>query len=76
MRHTSLVATAIVVMSVPMYGCHRQQACNSQPEHLQLAAVALGQIAPDIDGEDMEGQRLHLADYKGNVVVLHFWANW
>src|SRR5206468_1808769 len=36
----------------------------------QVAAV--GQRAPDLQGEDMAGQRMHLADHKGQVVLLTF----
>jgi len=32
--------------------------------------------APAISLTDIEGKRLELADYKGKVVVLDFWATW
>jgi thiol-disulfide isomerase/thioredoxin len=32
--------------------------------------------APPISLTDIEGKRLDLADYKGKVVVLDFWATW
>jgi thiol-disulfide isomerase/thioredoxin len=32
--------------------------------------------APEISLTDIEGKRLDLADYKGKVVVLDFWATW
>jgi thiol-disulfide isomerase/thioredoxin len=32
--------------------------------------------APAISLTDIEGKRLDLADYKGKVVVLNFWATW
>jgi thiol-disulfide isomerase/thioredoxin len=32
--------------------------------------------APSISLTDIEGKRLDLADYKGKVVVLDFWATW
>jgi len=76
MRRMSLTAPTMMVLGLWLCGCHWWQAPKSEPEPLQLAAVEVGRVAPDIDGEDMDGQRLHLADYKGKVVVLHFWANW
>lgn len=36
----------------------------------------VGNIAPDIDGEDIDGQRFKLSDYRGKVVVIDFWGNW
>jgi cytochrome oxidase Cu insertion factor (SCO1/SenC/PrrC family) len=76
MRPMLLTAPAMLIVGLAIYGCHSSQARKSEPEHVQLAAVDVGQKAPDIDGEDWDGQRLHLADYRGKVVVLHFWANW
>jgi len=36
----------------------------------------IGQPAPEIDGEDFDGKRLRLSDYRGNVTVVVFWASW
>lgn len=33
-------------------------------------------LAPDISLTDIFGQRLNLADYRGKVVLLDFWATW
>jgi cytochrome oxidase Cu insertion factor (SCO1/SenC/PrrC family) len=38
--------------------------------------VAIGQPAPEIRGEDVDGVPFKLSDYKGKVVVLDFWGNW
>jgi cytochrome oxidase Cu insertion factor (SCO1/SenC/PrrC family) len=76
MRPVSISAPTMAVLVLVLYGCHWPQSRKTEAEPQQVAAVGVGQSAPDIDGEDMNGQRLHLADYKGQVVVLHFWANW
>ena len=39
-------------------------------------AVAVGQAAPEIVGEDIDGQSFKLSDYRGKVVMLDFWAEW
>ena len=36
----------------------------------------VGQAAPEIVGEDLDGQAFKLSDYRGKVVVLDFWGNW
>ena len=40
------------------------------------AGPSRGQPAPEIEGEDIDGKRFKLSDYRGKVVVLDFWGNW
>jgi peroxiredoxin len=42
----------------------------------ELCHLALGQKAPDLEGVDLDGRRLRLADFGGKIVVLCFWATW
>ncbi|MDT0321093.1 TlpA family protein disulfide reductase [Streptomyces millisiae] len=39
-------------------------------------AVAERDQAPDLVGENLEGEELRLADYRGQVVVLNVWGSW
>jgi len=43
---------------------------------VDLRKFGIGEQAPEIEGEDADGQRFKLSDYRGKVVVLDFWANW
>ncbi len=36
--------------------------------------LRVGKVAPDIEGEDAEGKRFKLSDYRGKVVLLDFWS--
>jgi hypothetical protein len=38
--------------------------------------LAVGKTAPEIEGEDIDGKRFKLSDYRGKVVVLDFWGHW
>jgi hypothetical protein len=38
--------------------------------------LAIGQPAPEIVGEDVDGQPMRLSDFLGKVVVLDFWGDW
>jgi thiol-disulfide isomerase/thioredoxin len=38
--------------------------------------LPIGQPAPEIDAETVDGNRLRLSDHKGKVVVLIFWGTW
>jgi cytochrome oxidase Cu insertion factor (SCO1/SenC/PrrC family) len=37
---------------------------------------SVGSVAPTIEGEDVDGARFQLSDYRGKVVVLDFWGDW
>ncbi len=45
-------------------------------ELFELRNLAIGKVAPDIEGEDIDGQKFKLSDYRGKVVLLDFWGNW
>jgi thiol-disulfide isomerase/thioredoxin len=36
----------------------------------------VGQVAPEFSGKTLDGTPFHLADLRGKVVVLDFWATW
>jgi hypothetical protein len=42
----------------------------------ELQKLSVGKTAPEIDGEDLDGKKFKLSDYRGKVVVLDFWGNW
>jgi thiol-disulfide isomerase/thioredoxin len=39
-------------------------------------SLNVGQVAPEIEGKDIEGVPFKLSDYRGKVVVLNFWGTW
>jgi hypothetical protein len=45
-------------------------------ELFELKNLAIGKVAPEIEGDDMDGKKLRLSEYRGKVVVLDFWGNW
>jgi cytochrome c biogenesis protein CcmG/thiol:disulfide interchange protein DsbE len=36
----------------------------------------VGEMAPDFTRADFDGKPVHLADYRGSLVLLNFWASW
>jgi len=42
----------------------------------RVHSLAPGKPAPEIEGEDTDGQSFKLSDYRGKVVLLVFWASW
>jgi predicted Zn finger-like uncharacterized protein len=40
------------------------------------AGPQVNQPAPEIDGEDIDGKKFKLSDYRGKVILLDFWGHW
>jgi hypothetical protein len=38
--------------------------------------LSVGNQAPEIEGNDVDGRRFKLSDYRGKVVMLSFWGHW
>jgi hypothetical protein len=45
-------------------------------ELFEVRSLVVGKTAPEIQGEDLDGKKFKLSDYRGKVVVLDFWGNW
>ncbi len=47
-----------------------------EPEDRPEPTDLIGQAAPDFEGQDLDDKPVKLADFKGRVLVLDFWATW
>jgi hypothetical protein len=43
-------------------------------ELFEIRNLSIGKVAPDVEGEDQDGTRFKLSDYRGKVVLLDFWS--
>jgi cytochrome oxidase Cu insertion factor (SCO1/SenC/PrrC family) len=66
-----LRGTTWVLIGAALVGCVANNAHTTRSSSRKPAAARL---APDIAGVDADGQRFHLSDYRGKVVLLDFWA--
>ena len=47
---------------------------RARMELFAIRNLSVGKVAPDIEGEDQDGKRFKLGDYRGKVVLLDFWS--
>jgi len=67
-------AVLAIVLAAGLYLINRYWI--SPAVHTQAMTAGAHPQAPTISLTDIDGKRLDLADYKGKVVVLDFWATW
>lgn len=70
------------------FGCAKEDKPEVRPKQPQKSVLPklpagprnpglnVGDLAPEIDGDDVNGKRLKLSDFRGKVVVLDFWGHW
>ncbi len=61
--------------SIPFHG-DLTYAMKIDGDLFEFEHLAVGKVAPDIIGEDLDGQPMKLSDYRGKVILLDFWGDW
>jgi peroxiredoxin len=70
-------ACAIALLTVPwMLRNARTAPPQTAPATTTASATERGPANLDLTVKDMNGASVRLADYKGQVIVLNFWATW
>jgi cytochrome oxidase Cu insertion factor (SCO1/SenC/PrrC family) len=65
-----------MLLLLGLAGCARDSTRATKEETAPFDDVGtnVGQKAPDISAEDVQGKPLKLSDYRGKIVVLEFWG--
>ncbi len=66
--HARSAGGCLALMPLLEHGNEVQQVANSAPATMEPA--------PDWSLKDLDGKMVKLADFKGKVVILNFWATW
>jgi thiol-disulfide isomerase/thioredoxin len=79
MRRLTLIVSVLAVLAV-LAGCSSKASSSDSgtPSIGKSAFFDAGQrqAAPKLTGELMEGGNFDLAEHRGEVVVINFWASW
>jgi thiol-disulfide isomerase/thioredoxin len=75
MKKTALILVTLAALFTATYWADRHWAASvkSAPKS---AAAAAATPAPDVSIKDLDGRDVRLADYRGKVVLVNFWATW
>ncbi len=70
-----IVILAMVISLMLVFGFHRARNVRDGATASANARLQTGP-APDFALQSLEGQTMHLSDFRGKAVLLNFWATW
>ncbi len=79
MKKVLLIVSTVFVLIIATYFADkatRVKATSSVKNTGQAEAKIDGKPAPEVKFKDLDGKDVTLAQYKGTVVLVDFWATW
>jgi hypothetical protein len=61
---------------ISTYAAEKDLVKSAKGQLFEVRNLAIGKVAPEIEGEDVNGKKFKLTEYRGKVVVLDFWGDW
>jgi cytochrome c-type biogenesis protein len=76
-RKVALVVIGVVVVIVGTFFADKATRVSGKNRaSVTLGDEAIDQPAPDVTLKDLDGKTVSLAQYRGKVVLVNFWATW
>ena len=66
----------VIVALVAFVGSIVRFSLMEKPQIKEKVAIKEGTIAPSFTLKDLTGKEVSLADYRGKLVIIDFWATW
>lgn len=73
-RWTPLALGLVLIATLLAIGVYDQR--RGPASDPPVRPLAFGTLAPDVAVTLLDGRQLNLADLRGNIIVLNFWASW
>ena len=73
MRRLALIVVVLTLVGGSLY---LGSASSSRPAYVSAKLAEIGDPAPGFQLEDTAGNKVSLADLRGKVVLVNFWATW
>lgn len=73
-----MIIITITTLALLLSGCSKEPEINEVDKYFEagISRRSNAQQAPDFTLKNVEGQNISLSDFKGEVVLLNFWASW
>jgi cytochrome c biogenesis protein CcmG/thiol:disulfide interchange protein DsbE len=75
-KRNSLVLIGVIVAVAAMLAFAPYMARRARNNSGNPSSEIKGKLAPEFSLESLQGQTVHLADFRGKAVLLNFWATW
>src|SRR5882762_3635140 len=75
MKKTILILAIAIALALGLYAANKATRVNMSAAGRPVAPKA-GAVAPDVTVKDLNDKSVTLADYRGKVVLVNFWATW
>jgi thiol-disulfide isomerase/thioredoxin len=75
MKKTILILAIVIAATVVVYVADKATRVHTNAA-MRPVMMKAGEPAPDISVKDLEDRQVTLADYKGKVLLVNFWATW
>lgn len=77
MKRNLLILTGIIFMAALVHGVSRRSETSKlHPASSAVITKASDKAAPDFELDSLDGRKLKLSDFRGQAVVLNFWATY
>ncbi len=70
----SIIVIAVIILIIE--NPYRETRLIEQQATKAEVGIGIGNLAPDFELQDLDGNGVRLSDFRGKAVIVNFWATW